>query len=44
MEEGPTQNTPKIFNPMITMTGTPQSQRMMLFMEGPFVDLMLARA
>jgi len=26
------QRMPKIFRPMITMSGTPQSQRMMLFM------------
>ncbi|MDQ0037688.1 hypothetical protein J2W30_005465 [Variovorax boronicumulans] len=29
---GGRQRMPKIFNPMITMIGTPQSQRMMLFM------------
>jgi hypothetical protein len=29
---------PKTFRPMITTSGTPQSQRMMLFMTGASID------
>jgi hypothetical protein len=32
------QRMPKIFRPMITTSGTPQSQRMMLFMIGVSVE------